>query len=264
MLTISFAIQFLSLLITPIAVGFWFNRRWGTSWILFLGGALAFVVSWIVTILFPPQFGLLASSITQIGALYLIYRFLLNTVNTEREALMVGIGQGGIELIILALFLSVPSFTQMSTLRDATDDELVSLVATAEDIPEEEVEATQIDEWRESIDNYWSTGWYIPLIQAIPSLVILPVQAALSVIVLRALTDSALRRLAGAMSLHFLARSLPLYASVLGGVVLWLGLSLLIGGIAFWFLNPLWPIVKKQAKVALRERVKAKKQAKSA
>ena len=264
MLTGAFVVQFVLLFATPAAIALWLNRRLGLPWMLFLGGALAFVVSWTVTVFVPPQFSLFASSITQMGALYLIYRFMLNTVDTEREALMVGAGQGGIELLILVVFLAIPTLTQMRSLRSATDETLVNLIARSERISEAEVEPTDIDKLRETIDDYWSTAWYIPLLQAIPSLATLPAQLALAVIVLAARTRRSLRPLVGAMALHFLARSLPAFAQYFGGIVLALAVSVLVGGVAIWFLRRLWPRVQEQSKAALKEQRKSGKRVRKA
>jgi uncharacterized membrane protein YhfC len=320
--TVSFGIQFLLLLGIPIGIGFWFNRRWGLSWFLFFGGALAFVSALVVTNLFllPGELGLLLSSITQMGALYLIYRFQLKTARTEREALMAGIGQAGIELILVGIFAGlgfvqisslrgatdetlislvaeaddvseeeveparidelrasiddfwntpwygpliqpINTFVQVLPLRNATDETLISLVAEADDIPEEEVEPTRIDALRELIGDFWNTPWYGPLIQPIQSLSFLPIQIALAVVVLRALTHNHWRPLINAMVLSVLSRILPLYGQFFGGLTVWLGLSLLFSGIALWFLNRLWPVVQAQTQKALEQRRKAQKQA---
>lgn len=263
MLTTMLITQLVLLFVTPIALGFWLNRRLGLPWMLFLGGALAFVISWIVTsfLPLPAELGLLIAAVAQMGSLYLIYRFMLNTVNTEREALMVGAGQGGIELIILVAFLMLPTFTQMQSLRDASDATLIDLIARSDDVPKEEVQPSRIDELRENIDDYWSTPWYAPPVQTVTSLAILPIQMALAIIVLSALIQNNLRHLVGAMALYFLARTLPIFASLVGGVVAWLLLSLIFAGIAIWFLKRLWPVIQAQAKAALKERRKAEKQA---
>jgi len=299
-------------------VGFWLNRRLGLTWFLFMAGALAFVVSWMITVFVPSQLNLLISSVAQMGALYLIYRFWLNTVSTEREALMVGAGQGGLELILLGVFAAM-SLLQVSQLRNATDDTLASLVAEVDDIAEEAVQPARIAEMRESIDDFWNSPWYGPVIQPvqtfvrvlplryatddrlidllveindlpeeeveperiadlrqfidsfwnspwyapavhpIQSLAALPIQIALSVIVLGALTHKRWQPLIGAMAVHLLSRLLPLYGQLFGGVIAWLGVTILFGGIAIWFLKRLWPAVQQQTNAPLDERGKAKR-----
>jgi uncharacterized membrane protein YhfC len=265
-LTVALIVQIVALLIAPVALAYWLKRRLELSWVLFLGGALAFSLSWIVTALvpLPVEVGLLISSIAQMGILYLVYRFLLSTIHTEREALLVGVGLAGIEMLILVFFLIVPTFVQMNSLRDATDDTLVSLVARTERVSEEEVEPSDVDKLRESIDDYWSTPWYAPLIQAIPLLTALPIQMALAVIVLGALTHNSLQPLLGAIALHFLSRSLPTFASLVGGIAAWLALALLAAGIAIWFLSRLWPLVQEQTLVAVKARHKAEKRSRRA
>jgi uncharacterized membrane protein YhfC len=255
--------ELILLFVAPIALGFWLNRRLGLPWMLFLGGALAFVISWIVTAFLPlpAELGLLIAAVAQMGTLYLIYRYMLNTVKTEREALMVGVGQGGIELIILVAFLILPTFTQMQSLREANDETLIDLIARSDDIPAEEVEPSRIDELRENIDDYWSTPWYVPPVQTVATLSTLPIQMALAIVVLSAVTQNNLRPLVGAMALYFLAKSLPVFASLVGGVAAWLLLSLIFAGVAIWFLSRLWPVIQEQTKDALKERLKAEKRA---
>jgi uncharacterized membrane protein YhfC len=248
MLTVAFVIQFILLIGAPILVGFWLKHRLNLSWFLFFGGALAFVAGWIITnfIPLPGEIGLLVTSIVQIGALYLVYRLQLKDVETTKEALMVGLGQGGVELILIGLF-SIITFIQMVPLREATDEQIISIAAASDNIPEEEVEPSRIDELRELIDEYWSAPAYAPLLQVVQPLSILPIQMALSIVVLGALVNETLRPLLGAMALHFLSRILPIYANFFGGLFAWALLSLGLAALAVWFLIRLWPVVEAQS-----------------
>jgi len=320
-LTTSLIVQLVLFGTPPIIVGFWLSRRLGLSWFLFMAGALAFVVSWIITIFVPSQLNLLVSSVAQMGVLYLIYRFWLNMVSTEREALMVGAGQGGLELILLSVFAAM-SLLQVSQLRNATDDTLASLVTEVDDIAEEDVQPARIAEMRESIDDFWNSAWYGPVIQPIQSfarvlplryatddrlvdlieevndlpeeeieperisdlrqfidsfwnapwyaaavhpvqaLASLPIQIALSVIVLGALTHRRWQPLIGAMAVHLLSRLLPIYGQLFGGMIAWLAITVLFGVIAVWFLIRLWPTVQQQTKADLSKQGKTKTPAK--
>ena len=239
MLTPLLVIQIFSLFVTPVAVGVWFNRRLGLGWSLLFGGTLAFVAAWVIAnfVALPGELGLALLSIAQIGALYLVYRFQLR-VSSEREALMVGVGLAGIELLLFGI-LATLSLAQMLPLRDATDETIIELAARIDDVSEEEVSLTRVYELQEDIDDYWSTSWYVPLLQLTQSLAILPIQMALAVIVIGALADNSLRPLLYASVLHFLSRLLPIYGGIFGGVVVWFGLSLICGGIALAFLKKL-------------------------
>ncbi len=260
MLKAALVIQFIILLIVPVAVGFWLRRQWALSWILFFGGALAFVSAWIITSFFPigGEVSLLLSSIVEMGALYLIYRYQLKTVKTEREAIMVGAGLAGMELIIVGIFTAL-SFTQMLPLRTAPDQDLIEIAARADGVSEEEVEPERIDELRELVDDYWNRSWYVPLLQTTQPLTFLPIQAVLAVVVLGALVQSDLRPLVGAMALHFLSRILPIFGGIVGGLVIWLGLSLVFGGFAIWYLRRLWPTIQQETAKASQARRKAEK-----
>jgi uncharacterized membrane protein YhfC len=248
-------IQMVLLVAVPVALGLWFRRSLQVTWMLFLGGGLAYAVAWILTnfLPLPSELGLLVSSAMQIGALYLVYRRMLDTVNTEREALMVGVGQAGIELIILVVFLLLPTFVQMRNLRSANDATLITTAARSQGIAEDQVQPSDIDNLRDTIDEYWSTPWYIPLVQMVPLFVALPVQAALAVIVMYSIVRGSLQLLAGAIALHYLAKSLPIYASVVAGAAAWVALSVVIGAVAIWFLKRLWPTVQNQVRVAAKQ-----------
>jgi hypothetical protein len=135
----------------------------------------------------------------------------------------------------------------MVPLREATDAQIISVAAASDNIPEEEVEPSRIDELRELIDEYWNAPAYAPLLQVVQPLSILPIQMALSVVVLGALVNNTLRPLLGAMALHFLSRILPIYANIFGGLFAWAILSLALAVFAVWFLIRLWPVIESQS-----------------
>lgn len=251
--------QIVLMVLAPLALGFWLKRRLGLTWGLFLGGALAFVSGWVVTnfVPIPGIAGYLVASVAQMGILYLIYRFQLKSVDTEREAMMVGAGHGGTELILIGIIAVALPLSQMSNLRDATDAELIDLASRTDGIPAEEVEPSRVDELREIIDSFWETPWYVPVAQSAQALALLPIQIALAIVVLGALTHNNLRPLFGAMAVHFLSRILPAYAWLYAGIFAWLALSLLFGGIALWFLSRFWSVIQNQAQVEARAQHRA-------
>jgi uncharacterized membrane protein YhfC len=230
-------IQLVLSFVVPIVAGLWFKRRLGLPWSLFLWGALAFLPAWFISYLALSlgELNLLLSSVIQMGTLYLICRFQLKA-GTERQALMTGAGLGGVELFLIGLS-SALLLVQMLPLRDASEADLIELAAKMEGISQEEVKAETVDDLQEYIDNYWSTPWYGPPLQLLQTLTLMPVQIALAVFIMGALIHNTLRPLLNAMALHFLSRLLPLYAGVVGGLIAWLGLSLLCGGIALWYLR---------------------------
>ena len=255
--------QIALMIVIPIVLAIWLKRRLRLSWMLFFGGVLAFVAAWVVTNFIPlPDIGrVLLASVAQMGILYLVYRYQLKTVETEREALMVGAGQGGTELILLAIFFVALPLMQMMSLRDATDADLISLVARADDISEDSVEPSRIDEVREVIDDFWNTQWYIPLLQLVQSLALIPVQMALSVVVLGVLIHQHWRPLAGAIALHFLSRAFPLLVGgIFGSLLIWMILTWVFGGLALWFLVRLWPTAQDQTLVLVQSQVDSKSQ----
>ena len=255
MITFALISHIIVLIAVPVAIGLWFNRRWRLSWFLFFGGSLAFVAAWVVTsfLALGGVLGLLASSITQMAALYLIYRYQLRTVRTEREALMVGTGLGGIELILMSV-LALLTLMQMRPLRRASNEEIIRLAAQLNRVSEEEVRPADLDELRDLIDAYWNRPDYEPFLQMIQPLTFLPIQMVLAIITLAALIQQNLRPLLGAMSIHFLTRVTPSLAVSIGGTLVALALSLFYAGVALWFLYRLWPTAQKQNAAAQAER----------
>ena len=255
MLTFALVTQIIVLFAAPVGIALWFNRRWGLSWLLFFGGALAFVAAWVVTsfLQLGGVLGLVASSITEIGALYLVYRYQLKTVKTEREAVMVGTGLGGIELILMSV-LAILTLLQMTPLRDATDSAITELAAQLKNIPLEEVQPGDIDEVRDLVDSYWNRPSLEPLLVVLQPLSFLPIQMVLAIITLGALVQGSFRPLLGAMSIHFLTRVIPAFGVYYVGTILGIGLALLFGAVAIWFLYRLGPTIRQQNEAAFAAR----------
>jgi len=252
MLTAMLYLQIALMIVAPVLIGIWLKRRLKLSWMLFLGGALAFVAAWVVTnfVPLPGIARVLLASVAQMGILYLVFRYQLKAVETEREALMVGTGQGGAELIVLGIIFVALPLTQMMSLRDATDADLISLAVRTDDVAEEDVEPSRVDEIREIIDDFWSTQWYVPLIQLAQYLALIPIQIVLAIIVLGSWVHQRWQPLVGAVALHFLSRVLPLLGWAYVGILAWLALTLLFSGFAVWFLIKLWPAIRHQASAA--------------
>jgi hypothetical protein len=143
----------------------------------------------------------------------------------------------------------IQTFVQALPLRNTDDEKLRQVIAEANDLAEDEVQPERITDLRHLIDSFWNTPEYAPLIQPFQALFTLPIQIALAVIVLGAVIHNRWRTLVTAMALHLLSRVLPLYGQLLGGVLAWLGLSILFGIVAIWFLNGRWSTIQAQANI---------------
>jgi uncharacterized membrane protein YhfC len=198
MLIITYATNFLGMILLPILLGFYLARRFNLSWKLFWFGALAFIGAQIVhipvlyglTALFqtgvlpapPPAWttafnalvlGLLAG-LCETTARWVLYKFILKKARTWPEGLMVGAGHGGIEAIILGVLAGI-SFFAMFALR-SSDPSVLG------------VPAEQIGLARMQVSAYWSAPVYLSLLGFVERIFAVCLHLSLSVMVLRSVT----------------------------------------------------------------------------
>lgn len=198
MLAVTYAINFLGMILLPILLGIYLSRRFKLSWRLFLAGALTFIAAQVIhlpvltglTALFnagvlpaPPQawttlfnavtLGLLAG-IFEETARYILFKFVLKKTRIWNEGLMIGTGHGGIEAILLGLAAAVSYFTLL-TLKDAN---LASL----------SIPADQVSLLQQQVSEYWSAPLYMSLLGFVERIFAMAMQITLSVMVLRSVT----------------------------------------------------------------------------
>ena len=129
MINLAFILAILIEIGLPILLGFWFIRRYGTSWRLFFYGALAFLGSQVLHIPFlqlltnlfstgvlpapPPAIqpifnavllGLLAGLFEE-TARWIVYRLLRGRATSWGGALTLGAGHGGVESIVIGFLV---------------------------------------------------------------------------------------------------------------------------------------------------------------
>ncbi|HHH40713.1 MAG TPA: YhfC family intramembrane metalloprotease [Chloroflexi bacterium] len=203
MLTFTLVLEIVVLLALPVAVGFWMRRRLGTAWGLFFSGALAYVAAQMVSAVLGspllgglpagPAGGLIAALIAALAqemARYGLYRFFLRDVRAGREALMVGAGHGGAEMVIIGLLLLLTLF-QFLSFRNA---DLTMLDLS----PEEQ------DQIRQIVADFWTTPWFVPLLRLLHQLLIAPFHLVASLFVMWSVTQRRWDYLAGMVGLHLL------------------------------------------------------------
>lgn len=171
----------------PFLLGAWLARKYKTSWIIFLYGFFAFILSQVVhipllqglTYLFqqgilpqPPQWILpyfnplvlgLAAGLCEEPARLVAYKLLKERGKPFRAALMLGAGHGGAESAVLVGFSALVSFVLMIAYTIPgvkLGEPLSSQLAVA-----------------------WTTAWHIPLLAAFERLAAMAMQVALSVMV---------------------------------------------------------------------------------
>jgi uncharacterized membrane protein YhfC len=238
-------------------LAFWLTRRFRLSWRLFWIGAATFVLSQLghipfnagVTVLFqrgilptPPDSGRLVFNAVFLGlsaglweelARYAVYRWWAKDARSWSKALLLGGGHGGIEAILLGLYVLF-IFIQMLALRGANLEQLG------------QSQAAQV---QQQVAIYWSySGWSL-LAGALERAFTIPAHIAFSVIVLQAFTRGRFRWVWLAVGLHALMDALSVY---LAGItnnpalveVVIAGFALLSLAIIFLLRQPEPPVVE--------------------
>lgn len=191
-LIITHAINGLLMISMPVGLAIFLRRRFGHGWGLIGIGAATFVLSQVghipfnalLTYLFnqgvlptPPQIWRMPFNAVVLGlsaglweecARYATYRWWAKSARKWQDAIMLGVGHGGIEAILLGLLVLV-GYVNMIVLR-TTD------VSTL--IPADQLAALQAQ-----VQTYWSADWYYTLLGALERALTIPFHIAASVLV---------------------------------------------------------------------------------
>jgi len=198
-IVISFAIALLIDVAFPIVVTLWFKRRYGSTWRLWLYGALIFVLFQLITrvplmiylgVIVGPIIAestilavgwiavasVTAGLVEEIGR-WLGYRYLFPRVRAEHNwanGVMYGLGHGGIESIVLVgglvlsnllsyVFISRMDLSQMNAI--LSPDQAEAMLA--------------------ALDQFQAMSPWMPLLGGLERILTLPVQVCLSLLVLQ-------------------------------------------------------------------------------
>ena len=129
MLTAAYILGFSGMIALPILLWIYFTRKFALSWKLVLAGALTFIASQVLHI--PLVFGMssflqtlpllvnaiilgLLAGCFEETARYILFKYILKTARSWKEGLLVGLGHGGSEAMLLGLLAAV-SFVMRSS-----------------------------------------------------------------------------------------------------------------------------------------------------
>lgn len=225
-LPFTYTLNALLMILLPIGLGWWVQRRWQLPWRLLGVGALTFVGSQAVRLPllmaltglfatlwpdFPPEWATpfnlvtlsLSAGLFEEGARYVGYRWLAKEARSWQEAVGLGAGHGGIEAILLG---GLTGFTlaQMLALRNT---DLSALPIPAEQLP---LIISQVEA-------FWSTEWYLSLLGAVERGFALILHITLSVMVLQVFVRGQQRWLWLAVLWHALANLLTVSVLQMAG-----------------------------------------------
>jgi len=202
LLNVTHLLNGLIMVALPVGLGILLTRKFKQNGSLWWIGAGTFILSQVghipfnaaLTRLFergilpaPPQAWSLVVNAVILGlsaglweelTRFATYRWWAKDARSWRKGILVGAGHGGIEAIILGLLVLV-TFISMLSLRNA---DLATIV------PIESLERAQAQ-----VAAYWGAAWYDSLLGAVERLFTLPVQIALSILVLQVFTHRRMR-----------------------------------------------------------------------
>ena len=186
MLTAAYIVSFTGMILLPILLWIYFTRKFALSWRLVLAGALTFVVAQVLhvplvaalgsflqnssVVVNAIVLGLLAGAFEE-TARYILFRYILKNTKSWKEGILVGLGHGGIESLLLGSLAAV-TFATMIGYRNID-------LSTVPSIPVEQLELA-----RQQVDAYWSTAWYVALLGFVERIFAICLHLSFSVIVL--------------------------------------------------------------------------------
>ena len=189
MLSAAYIFSFLGMIVLPILLWLYFTRRFGLSWKLVLAGALTFIASQVLHI--PLVLGMnsflqtlplianaiilgLLAGIFEETARYILFKLILKNTRSWKEGILVGLGHGGIEAMLLGILAAV-GFVTMLGYRSID-------LSTIPSIP-----ADQLELARQQVEAYWSAPWYMALMGFVERIFAICLHVSLSVMVLYAI-----------------------------------------------------------------------------
>lgn len=226
LLSITFFLNGALMMILPVALGIFLNRKFHTGWRLWWFGAVTFILSQVghipfnslLTLMFKngwlPSPGEnwslwfnavvlgLSAGLWEESSRYITYRWWAKDARSWRQGLMLGAGHGGIEAVLLGGLVLV-TYVNMLVLRSTNLEGLVP--------------AGQIDLVQEQIQVYWSTPWHLSLLGAVERGFALALHLSASVIVLQAFVRRQIRWLWFAIAWHALVNALAVISGSLWG-----------------------------------------------
>ena len=186
MLTAAYIVSFMGMILLPIFLWIYLTRSFALSWRLVLAGALTFVASQVLHIPLVAALGSflqnssvvvnaiilgLLAGIFEETARYILFRHVLKNAKTWKEGVLVGLGHGGVEALLLGI-LSAVTFVTMIGYRSID-------LSTVPSIPTEQLELA-----RQQVDAYWAAPWYMALLGFVERIFAICLHLSFSVMVL--------------------------------------------------------------------------------
>jgi uncharacterized membrane protein YhfC len=188
MLSLAYITSFTGMVFLPVAAWIYFRRRFSLPWKLILAGGLTFIASQVLHV--PLVLGMgsflqqrplwfhamilgLLAGVFEETARYVLFKFVLKSSRTWKEGVLVGLGHGGTEAVILGVVAAL-TFVNMLAYRNID-------LSTVPGIPMEQLELA-----KEQVTAYWSAAPYVALLGVVERVFAMCLHLSLSVMVLYA------------------------------------------------------------------------------
>lgn len=242
-------VNVLLMLLPPFVLAVWMVRRWRVSWSLVGIGAITFVGAQILHIpfntvlLLPWLQGLdigalstdwrllvfallvgLSSGVFEECGRYLVLRYVSRGARTWREALVFGVGHGGVEAVLLGVLVLI-SLVQLWILRDPA--QVAALPLEQAGLVQSQVEA------------FWELPWYAAMVGCVERLLAMCFHLSAALLVMQTFRRGQVRWLLLAIGWHAVMNAAAIYVASTWGLY-WAEAALLVLAlISVWIIKTL-------------------------
>lgn len=197
MLIAAYLLSVSGMIVLPVVLAFYLTRRFKLPWKLVLAGALTFIASQVLHI--PVVYGLTAllnngglftvpeawtavfnaillgllAGIFEESARWILFKFILKNVKTWAEGVLVGVGHGGVEAILVGV-LGLVTVISMIAMRNG-------------DLSAFGIPADQMELAKQQVADFWSAPVYMAFLGLIERVFAVSLHLSLSVMVLYSL-----------------------------------------------------------------------------
>ena len=249
MLTAAYIISFLGMIVLPIVLWMYFTRKFALSWKLVLAGGLTFIASQILHIPLVAAIGLFLQSIPLLvnaiilgllagifeeTARYILFKLILKTSRSWKEGVLVGLGHGGTEAVIIGVFAAL-TFVNMMVYRNVD-------LSTVPSIPAEQLELA-----RQQVAAYWSAPWYIAVMGFAERVFAIGLHVSLSVMVLYSIAHRKPFWFWLALLWHALVDAVAVYVSQRVSILAVEGMVAIFAAISLWIIVKMRPMFSQDA-----------------
>jgi uncharacterized membrane protein YhfC len=246
MLASAYIISFTGMILLPIVAWIFFTRKFALSWKLILAGGLTFIASQIPHIPLVQALGpVMAKNTLLVNAIilgllagifeetsrYILFKLILKKARTWKEGLLVGLGHGGTEALLLGISAAA-SFVMLMGYRSVD-------LSTVSSIP-----ADQLELAKQQVAAYWSAPTYMALMGFVERAFTMCMHVSFSLMVIYALASKKAIWFWLALLWHAIIDAVAVFVGQTAGVLVAEGMLALFAVISIWivfFLRPMFP-----------------------